>query len=268
MPTITKSIEDLAPNIPFDDNRSSTWFSYVKQVYSRQRGGTVLPPTKTQFKHAWNYHYQSTVFSCYGETLEGCKHSLSNNLFYYTITSHTETMRKAVAWTKMIMAFNMYAAIRREFGLNLQTHIDFIGSKNNIGNRFFKTYFRNRRILFISNNILERFIQLSNEDRTQTFWQLIFEIYDYGNFHRCLSFDVRDYENSRRNLSVETPIVETPVNNIEQEYFSRTDDDNTNISIDNQNIANMIMRTENDLPEDLKKMIYETCLALHISHPV
>jgi hypothetical protein len=247
MPVITKSIEDLAPNIfnTNSPNSLSIWFSRIRTVYSKKRGGTILPPTKTEFINEWNYYYQGHEFFCQGETIQECKDILCANYFpdcSFTIMSQNRI--KNIAWTRMIMTFNMYAAVCETFGIQCNK-IDFIGSTAEQTNSLVH-YFDSRNVLFIRDFLINRLIYdmlNRNENYTRHFWQLIFEIYDS-------IFSIND---------------SISFNNLEREYFNRGDIDDTEICFDNKQIANMIMRTKKLLPKELRKNIFETCMAIHVS---
>jgi len=196
MPRVPRILRDIAPNTfdPNNTNSQSTWFSYVHTVYSRRYGGTVVPPTKTEFMRIWNCYYQEYEFFYQGETLKECKENLKYNIFPYavfpsvrhriTARNYTSTVQKVIAWTRMIMAFNMYADVCEIFGMQCNK-IDFIGSKT--GCNTWKSMFHQRCVLFINNEKLQEMIELSNNISSDSvnsivnynkFWQNIFDIYD------------------------------------------------------------------------------------------
>jgi hypothetical protein len=278
----SKILRDLAPNT-FDQNNSnsqSTRFSYVRTVYSRQYGGTVVPPTKTEFMRIWNSYDQEYEFFYQGDTLEECKHNLSVNVFpsirhIITARNYTLAKQKAIAWTRMIMAFNMYANILREFNVSQNNYIDFIGSKT--GYDIWKSMFHRRCVLFINNEKLQEMIELSNNISSidlhsdhRRFWQNIFDIYDILPINR--RFRTRTIPNGITIITQQVPIrtrgSRSSSINTEQEYLSREHEETDLVNLDNQQIANMIMNIENPLPDDVKKTIFDTCLALHISHAI
>ncbi len=289
MPRITREIADLTPNTfdPNNSNSQSTWFSYVRTVYSRERGGTILPPTKTEFMREWNSYDPNFVFTVEADTLEECKRALSFNCFprisYIGRLSGSRltTRNKAIAWTRMIMAFNMYADVKREFGVLQNNHIDFIGSKRNdtIIEHTWDTAFHRRCILFISNDKLQQLLELSNyctnsSIDNEQFWSYIFEIYD--NLPTNRRFRVRIDRNNNNNIAISPPApaptpavssVDNPTHTIAQEYMSRDTEENEEDVPSNHEIAEMIANAEN-LPSELRKEIYETCMAFHISHPL
>ena len=82
--TISRTISQLTPNTsdPNNPNSQSSWFSYVRTVYSRERLGTVKPPTKTEFMREWNYNIRNNsnhTFTCTGDCLESMKTNLMCN---------------------------------------------------------------------------------------------------------------------------------------------------------------------------------------------
>ncbi len=266
MPQISRTISSLVPKT-FDSNNpnsQASWFSYIRTVYSRQRGGTILPPTRKGFLNEWPSS-PTFVFRCEGDTLEECKNNLSDNNFP-PIHCQRRTIaerNKNITWTRMIMAFNMYAEVRKEFrnSTDRQIHkIDFIGSKQDSNCHTINTIinvFNGRKALFLPSDIIQNLITLTATSRlssynerdttyTRRFWNYIFEIYD-----------------NIINPNVSSVSREV---NVSQEYMNREDSDNIDLNIDNQQIANMILNTEVVLPDDIKKMIYDAYIALSMSH--
>ena len=359
MPALSMGFEHLAPNT-FHLNDSSTlssWFSYVRSIYSPQHGGTVRPPTKTEFMREWNYNIRNNAnhtFTCAGDCLTSIKRSLMYSRFPEIRYSDSSTRQsyadkiKAEAWTRIIAAFNMYAAVRGLMGECGSNYVDFIGSAGD-SNYFvsgWEARFHNRCVLYIKDRHLLSLIELSRQSNMlQEFWCRIFSIYDglyyiprfnhspimfvnsephhdeeeialtseqiadmivngdpltdeINNVIRetyedldipnttVLSQNRRRLHNfwlnifnlydgqffiSRANSEPDPPVIPTvdaPDHSIAQEYLSRTDDTDEDIVLDNQQIANMIINTRDPLPDDIKKIICEICVALHMSHSV
>ena len=297
MPQISRTVADLTPNTfdPNNSNSQSTWFSYMRTVYSTQHGGIILPPTKTGFMNSWNSQL-SGILQCEGNTLEECKNSLSLNVFPFIRYQRTNERNqlKAIAWTRMIMALNMYADVKREFGFSVNHFIDFIGSQRNNSSSFrdtslhetnfhsetwnreiWKSVFHRRCAIFISNAKLEYLIELSTNGQHvfgyREFWNLIFEIYEQMPVRmRC--FQQRPVSNCTIGRTISptqniTPVEQSiaPVEqNIAQEYMNREDDEEYVPS--NQQLVNMIINSD-DIPSEIKKQIFEICIAHHMSHP-
>ncbi len=288
MPHISRTVADLTPNT-FDQNNpnsQSTWFSYMRTVYSNQHGGIILPPTKTEFMNSWNLQL-SSILQCEGNTLEECKNSLSLNIFPFIRNARNQL--KAIAWTRMIMALNMYADVKREFGFPVNHFVDFIGSQRNNSSSFretsfhsetwnreiWKSVFHRRCAIFISNAKLEHLIELSTNGQhrfdNQEFWNLIFEIYEQMP-PRMHCFQQRPVLNCAtetisptQNIApVEQSIASITNQDIAQEYMNREDDEE--YVPNNQQLVDIIVNSE-DIPNEIKKQIYEICIAYHMSHP-
>ncbi len=285
MPTIEKTLSNLAPNT-FDPNhpsRQSTWFSYVRTVYSREHSGTIVSPTKTEFVRAWNSYDLEFKFRCTGNSLEDMKISLSRNVFpaCINLSRRQRVSAETIAFTRIIMAFNMYAEVCKELGITLisNNRIDFIGSKR-MRDAHIRTMFNNRKIIFINNEKLQSLIESSstlshNSCFIERFWNGIFDLYNNvyvsrtgRGFTRTQSITMPD-----NNIEIPEPTpepvvsyVDNPTHSIAQEYIERLEDENEYVPSNHQ-IAEMILNSS-DLPENLKKEIYETCMAFYISHPI
>lgn len=301
MPVISRTVSELASNLA--TTNQSAWFSYVRRVYSRQNGGSVLPPTKTEFTRMWSAADQNFSFMSEGENFEECRRNLQYNTFPFQSIALTIALRarfshylKAKVWTNMIMAFNMYAAIRKEFNMFPNNKVDFIGSTNS-SISWWEPKFYNRCVLFIPDTKLDRISDLINipgSNATQDFWRNIMEIYDAQSFIRCFHENDRlcsstyqtptrtnnqeinnspgyiyaPYVTATRYVSTPEVFVDEPEHAITQECLDRIEENNNEYSaLDNQQISNMILQSENSLPPEVSKMIYETCIAFHISHP-
>lgn len=241
MPTICKLKCQLAPDTG-DINTQDSQFLYIRNVCRRQKEGNVVSPTKTEFMREWNSHVYPADYSltCSGDTFIECKESLRNISFPACVRRIT---LNANIWVKMIMAFNMYAMVRSEFNLSTPLFVDFICpvGNNNQNRSNFKKYFNGRNVLFIANNKIRAISDSLENERFSYFWDLIFITYDYAIF--CYLQETNNLENfTDRN-----------------EYFSFENDNN-------QQIANMIRHSKNSIPSDIRKQIYEICIAFHISH--
>jgi len=189
MPYVTRTMTDIAPDTfdPLNPNAQSSWFSYVRTVFSRKYEGTVDPPTKTQFMREWDKYNSNSTYVFGGENLESCKEYLKKYCrFLPFMVSSRNTVEfnfnkiKAVTWMRMIVAFNLYAAFRKKIDLLPYNKIDFIGSAgdNNPNRNSWEPHFHGRCVLFISDEKLWKMIQLTEEDKITEFWKCIFEIYD------------------------------------------------------------------------------------------
>ncbi len=283
MPHISRTIADLTPNT-FDLNNpstQSTWFSHVRTVYATQHGGIILPPTKEMFMCEWNIYDINNFHTYGGPNLESCKEYLKNYYHFLSFSISPRRTRieniikiKVVTWTRMILAFNLYAEFRRAINLSPYNKVDFIGSKRGDINStdFWEPHFHGRCVLFISNGKLQHMMYLTESNRTYDFWQCIFDIYD------AQRFDARfQYTESENNIIIsnifeeqvtteQIPIVDNQNYQIAQEYLNNINEEETDVN--NQQIANMIMNYESSLPSELRKTIFEYCLAFHISHPI
>lgn len=296
MPTFTRSVAQLSPDTsdPNNSNSQSSWFSYVRTVYSPQRGGTIKPPTKTEFMREWNSCWRSGfTFTSRGETLEEHKTSLLGTHFppFYMSHIRSEDDRwkklKVVTWTRMVMAFNMYADARKLLNMRPSCRVDFIGSmadRHNVSR--WEDCFHGRCVLYIRDEEIVQMSEMLRDGRTSDFWRCIFRIYDCQftniNIRINRSHEIprgtspvdqsETHEVSRFIPAVQSqtpapsvPRVDNPTHSIAQEYLNRTDDEEEDIALDNQQIANMIMNTRDPLPDEIKKIIHETCVALHMS---
>jgi len=241
MPTICKLKCQLAPDTG-DINAQNYRFSYIRNVCRRQREGIVVSPTRTEFMCEWNNYVYPVDYSltCSGDTFIECKECLRNISFptciRETILTHQwQSMLYANVWVKMIMAFNMYAMVRSEFSSSTSLSVDFICpvGNNNQNRSKFKKYFNGRNVLFIADNKIRAMSDSLGDERFSYFWSLIFITYDYA---------------------ISCYLQET--NNIE----------NITDQNDNNQIANMIRNSRNSLPSDIRKQIYEICIAFYISH--
>lgn len=344
MPVLSMGFEHLAPNT-FDLNNASTlsaWFSHVRNIYSPQHGGTVNPPTKTEFMREWNYNIRNNAnhtFKCVGDCLTSIKRSLMYSQFpeiRYSdsssiLPSYTDKI-KAEAWTRIIAAFNMYAAVRELMGECGSNYIDFIGSAGD-SNYFvsgWEARFHNRCVLYIKDHHLLSLIELSRQSNMlQEFWSRIFSIYDSQYYIPRFNHSPNMFANSEldhdeeeialtseqiADMIVNGDPLTDEINNIVREtyealaldipnttelsqnrsrlhnfwlnifnlydgqfFISRANSEpdppviptvdapDHSIALDNQQIANMIMNTRDPLPDDIKKIIHETCVALHMS---
>lgn len=257
MPYITRSLYELAPNTSSSSNirSQSLWFSRVRNEFTRAYGGTVRPPTRTEFMREWNFIPEEYEIRCSGNNLEEYKESLKHfHLPYFHIPLQgRESTRynkiKAATWVRMILAFNMYADVRNLLMLSPDNRIDFIGSsghdRNSLSIRFSGCY-----VLHLLNDILHHMIYLITEGRNADFWELIFDIYD-NHRTRHNSFRHEQYDNIIN--------VDSPTHAIAQEYLNRTDDNELEIIPNNQQIADIIMQIKSSIPHNIRKIIYEAC---------
>lgn len=241
MPFISRTTAALKPDI-FNIPNQSDIFTRVYVLSLSEYAGTILPPTDIIITE-WNSINQDFMFSCTGVNIEECKLSLETNWFPCIFSElgieisdpvSDPNKIKVVTWTRMIMAFNMYAYVRKHFNSPPYNKIDLIGSKiNTIPNRSkLRNQFDNVNVLYIPDDILHEFIENTKYGRIINFWRLIFDTYDN-------QIDIYD------NLFInEHPIP------------------------DNWKIANMILQSECLLPHNVRKMIYDVCMAFHISHPI
>ena len=189
MPFIYKRVTELTgntfdPNVP---NSQSTWFSYVRTVYSPQRGGTIKPPTKTEFMRelrSFNNNEDYMAFACVGDDIEECKRSLSYCAFPEFRRSESVLWRKDLkiaTWARMILAFNMYAEVRKRFNMHKCNRVDFIGSTNS-SMSLWEACFHGRCVLYIKDVDINHMMDLIDDNRAEDFWLRIFEIYN-GQFY-------------------------------------------------------------------------------------
>lgn len=320
MPTITKTLSSLTP-VAFDsENRDnlSTWFSYVRRVYSLERNGTVIPPTKSEFFKAWNYIYPQYSLSFSGENLEEQKQSLSHcqlpTFGRYLIPRYaTEEQRekriRAITWAKLIIALNAYVQLKRENGYYNILPVDFIGSAGDraLRRNNYDARFNGKIVLHLQDSILNRFIEITKErlncynsagDIDQAFWNYIFEVVDnniqfthgisrrvrrtrqnllyyYHNAPTTTHYTPAVVENDIQEIvtpgiTIHIPVsaVDNPSHEIAREYLDRETEEDEDFIPSNQQIAQMIANTSVILPEDIRKTVYEACVAFHMSHAV
>lgn len=248
---LMRTVADLTPNtVDLNNPRSqSSWFYFIRRS-SRQHQGTVAPIKKTEFVRAWNSMDQNFRLTCFGETLHDCKDYLIK-LNTLPILPRLPLITEC-AWVRIILALNMYAEVRKNLNIFPNEKIDFIGSasvSNNYCNRL-EYRFHNRRILYIDDTLLIDLIRLVANNSYFHFWECIFDIYD--NLYHPLSSQRQRCHSIYNSAN----IPNHPITNENEEE---------NINLSNQQIANMILRTRNILPYNLRKTIYETCIAFHIS---
>ncbi len=184
---IIKTIDDLAPNTTHPNNKNcqTSWFSHVRKLSSNYEG-TIESPTKAPFVNEWKKLDSSFIFTCIGKTFEECKKSLENcslpeiqTPFIMGGMSDFKKLR-TITWTRMILAFNMYATVRRQFNCLPCNNVDFIGSAgdDHFLRDTWEPHFHNRCVLFLSDSILQHMIELIETKRTKDFWRCIFDIYE------------------------------------------------------------------------------------------
>jgi len=242
MPQIQKNIENLRP---ITDNQYNL-FSLVTNTSIIEHDALVIPITKEQFFNEWNlYPIKYKIFYTFGDTLEQCKNRLRENTFARHELSYTDNIyekiqsltlsqyqkMKTVTWVRMIIAFNMYAEVRKAFHLNPYDKIDLIGSTGIKPNKYYNNCLNNN-ILYINDNTLDNIKTYTIYEKNRLFWDCIFDIYDN--------------------------VVVGIRNNIEQEYINRKND-KKEMFMNNKQIANLIMKTEHQLPEELIQVICENC---------
>lgn len=143
----------------------------------------------------------------------------------------------------MILAFNMYAAIRTRVTYVQNDRVDIIVPVSDRYSHLFMRHVFNKQYcnaLYMPDSWLLRMIELVENERNQEFWQYIFYIYN----NKC-----SPYEFSHRvpySINLPTRIV----------------DQNIDIT-ENQKLANMILQMECSLPNNIIKIIYDTCKALY-----
>lgn len=237
MPSIISfRIRNLVPNNrdANNANNQSAWFSYVRSVYSLEKHGTVIPPTKTEFMREWNKYDYDLLFRFSEDNLQNTQEFIKHNNYFDTFNIPNNVSQekkynkiKAITWTRMIIAFNFYS---HACSISRPETIDFIGSTS--GNNVIEKRFNGRNVLFITNMKLQEMIQIVEENRQEEFWQCIFDIYNSLRY---------------RNNSVQY---------------------RENFIPNNQQLAEMIKTTTSPLPLEIKKTIYDICMAFHISSPV
>jgi hypothetical protein len=184
MTEITKTINDLIPNTTHPNNKNcqASWFSHVRKLSSNYYEGTIEPPTKAPFVNEWSKLDSSFIFTCIGKTFEECKKSLENCSLPEIKAPFIVGFKKirTITWTRMILALNMYAAVRRQFNCLPCNNVDFIGSAGD--DQFLRDTweprFHDRCVLFLSDSKLRHMIELIETNRTKDFWRCIFDIYE------------------------------------------------------------------------------------------
>ncbi len=286
MPIISRMIKQLRPsvlssNLASFNNNQSAQFSQVRTVMTPQYQGTILPPTQTQFINAWSRHNPNYILTCSGETLEEMKQSLrlcnfsSNFLSVSSIGTRSYNNLKALTWTRMVMAFNLYSIVKGALDIEFfDPKVDFITTCMNHGlnKTYWERRFRIRSVLFIPNEKLHNLIYLTEINNINEFWDHIFELYDNLFFVHSQTRPnfVRSSSSTRRNINVRRRMqnnVNNPNHSVAIEYLNRDIDDEINVISNNQQAAMIIRQINTMLPIELRKAIYETCMALHISHP-
>ena len=278
MPSWT--IEELKPNtIPTNNVGSqSTWFSYVRYTYSREFGGTILPPTMTKFFQAWHDTDQSFRFSTCSSDFTEAKQELSRNSF--PVIRHLQRGQKFKhgVWVRMVAAFNAYAKLREAFGKTPSHGVDFIGlAGNNYCNRNrWRPRFHGRCVLHIADELLENMFEAIRDNRLTDFWTKIFNLYDNQYLRSQLQFPayIRNNNNnpfsSRHSSanSTRSTAVDNPTSPISQEYLTRTENVSEDFIPDNQQVAAMLTQIANPIPRDVRKIIYDMCIAAQMSEPI
>jgi hypothetical protein len=239
MTYILSTIQDINRN--FNRTRpdicQENCFSNVIEC-SKQKNGTIVPPTRNEFMEIWN-QYNSRPIKAHGYGIDELKQNLKTNCFQ---PINDDKKIKTITWTRMIIAFNIYAFIRRTINLYPFFNINLIGSAEN--NTIYRKHCNCEyncgyyNVLFLNNNTINRFINFTEFNSKDKFWDNIFNVYD--------NID---------HTSIEPKLT------IEKEYFNRKKN-NTRISISNKQIAYIILRSQHELPQEIKKHIYKICKQL------
>lgn len=264
MPNITRTFFDLFPNIAdTNENRISNWFSYIKNVYSPRYGSTITPPTKLQFMTEWRRISNSNnplVFHCNGDNVIDLKSHLkcySSICTFQGIPTRYDSIDQNTinkAWVRIIAAFNMYADICQVVGYRKCNRIDFIGSagNNDPHANIWIPKFNNRCVLFLSDDAINYLIARIIRYDHINFWFTIFDIYN------TQIFNPRFSSNSR-------PLIQ---NNPTPHSASNSIRLNSQKNPINNEIIEIINNMETPLPKNIRKFIYDACIASYISHPI
>jgi hypothetical protein len=130
-------------------------FSKVRE----QSSGDIIPPTKEEFFTIWNKYHG------HFEPLDNDKHLVL--IMGYTIPDFDEyskefnTRTRAItvlAWTRIIISFDMNYEFKRKLGISPNEKIDFIGSTKH--KTEFKKDFHGCNVLFIKDSKLEELIRM------------------------------------------------------------------------------------------------------------
>jgi len=197
------------------------------------------PPTSDEFINKFNeinnFYYS---LGCRGETLEECKETLKYNIL--PLCENTEE-KSLLTWIKMMIAFNMYAKVRKVFMIKPYNYIDGIGITNRKSNWI---PFHGSCCLFINKNTLNLMLELTEncleKDSNLKFWDCIFDIYESLNYDS--RFRIKKYQL-----------------NLEEEYNCRIFKKEEKFSMSNKQIASIIKKIECELPIELKKTIHKIC---------
>jgi hypothetical protein len=295
-------IINLRPNTFALHNTTSqsTWFSYIRRTYSRELGGTIIPPTMSEFIRELCRVCRDRGFLFYteGDSFEPMKHRLSYNRFpdlpirpRYMSDNAWANKLKIVTWVQTVLAFNAYAKVCSSCSRLMSHGVDFLGSASNTHSfrNCWTPRFHGRCVLHLADAKIEHLIELVKDDRIRDFWQCIFDLYDSQSFNRRLqnpSYNrIVDPDRQRRrqiHTLHEPPLhplpsplprqrtgtVENPNSLAAEEYLNRPDDAEDDAIPDNQQIAAMLTRITNPLPRDLRKIFYDMCVASQMSYHV
>jgi len=293
MPSIVLRIQDLHPNTcGTDSNQRSTWFSYVRRTYTREHGGTVEPPTMSEFMRELGALRPDFTFYSEGSTLDQAKQSLAGNNFQslprrprYIREDAWNKKLKIITFVRAIIAFNAYARIRRELGTTPNHNVDFIGaaSDSHMQRNTWEPRFHGRCVLYLADSKLNHLIELVINDRQRDFWLCIMELYDAQRAIRQLQNPQYARGNdSRPRQPGPTPqvartaprptqrnnTVDQPTSRIAEEYLNRGDEVEEDVIPNTAQIAAMIARSGVELPRDFRKIMFEVCVAAQMSHPL
>ena len=160
-------------------------FSKVRE----QSSGDIVPPTKEEFFAIWNKYSGSFVP---GIILNKKRFAL---IIGYTMPDIDDCPKEfndksramtVLAWTRMIISFNMNYEVKRNFDISPNERIDFIGSTKDKNE--FKKDFHGCNVLFLEDDILEELIvtfeasyeydnNRENEDALDDFEEYIYDIH-------------------------------------------------------------------------------------------
>ncbi len=174
-------------------NKTLDDFKHVKiDLFSKvreQSSGDIIPPTKEEFSAIWNkYNGHFTPGINVNEKrlaliIGYAMPDIDNYPKEFNDKSRAMTV---LAWTRMIISFNMNYEVKQNFGISPNERIDFIGSTKHKNE--FKKDFNGCNILFLEDDILEALIvtfevsyeydqNIENEDALEDFEEYIYDIH-------------------------------------------------------------------------------------------
>lgn len=209
MLTIGRTLYELMPSTLAVRGKEAR---YIFSTIHKNSSGTIKSPSMDQvFRELDSLDLEESI-RCSGKSIKECKQDLQDNMARHIKSDQTpfEKLRfeknrfsnetpedalhekiKIATYVNMLMALNMYSAIRLKFGIelgdrvNYSSAVDYIGflkdeSINDDGSPFNAWCYSYPFLceLYIRDSEFKRMMKLTENGDASEFWKCIFEIFD------------------------------------------------------------------------------------------